>query len=194
MKVSTQRGMRGDAGASQAFRNDARAQKNPASGGANRPLGVVAALARCSSIAPRAAPSRGDDLPHQIDSYLPRTALTWVNRTWPRTTKSWDYGPGDGSHDDTGRPFADLGPCACRVRLGRVHPAIDLRPGSSPMHEPGLRAGIRKLRHLPLAADGNPHPGRGAEIGQHLHAQGEPAPGRDPGGRQVLGAIRPLSY
>jgi hypothetical protein len=50
--------MRSDAGASQAFRNDATAQKNPAFGGANRPLGVVATLARCSSIARRAAPSR----------------------------------------------------------------------------------------------------------------------------------------
>ena len=32
--------------------------KNPAEGGADRPLGVVAALARCPHIALRAAPTR----------------------------------------------------------------------------------------------------------------------------------------
>ena len=70
--------MRGDADASQAFRNDARAQKNPAIGRGNRPLGVVATLARC--VASRGAPRLAEEpiCTHQIDPNLPDSALDQV--------------------------------------------------------------------------------------------------------------------
>ncbi len=75
MKVSTQRGICGDAGASQAFRNDARAQNNP-----GRRWGKTASRMRrdacpMSHIAPRAAPTRETVLPHQIASIWPDSAL-----------------------------------------------------------------------------------------------------------------------
>ena len=56
-------------GASGKACDDVTGQKNMAEGGAYRPVGGVATLARCDGIALRAAPTRQADLPHQNDSY-----------------------------------------------------------------------------------------------------------------------------
>ena len=58
-------------GASGKVGDDVMGQNNRAEGGAYRPDGGVAALARCNGIAPRTAPTRQDDLPYQNDHISP---------------------------------------------------------------------------------------------------------------------------
>ena len=63
------RGSRRGAGPPQAERNAAGGQGNPAFGGARRPSGCVAALARCAGIALRTAPARRAAVRHQMGHY-----------------------------------------------------------------------------------------------------------------------------